>query len=268
MELQTCIAPVSPLFPHPCCRKLAATQFPFPWAQVVMVFLVFLALLLPFVVTSFVNEMVGGPCVLAVAGACVLARDTVLCYWSSWRTPSWSPASSTRWWVSVCVSSGWGMCIRAGQGPVLLVLFLSLWSPALSTWIVLACAVHVAAVRLWVFQAHPLSAIFASLGWIDTRLLGCTPAGPAKLRSLLSFAAPAPLHTLPHTHTYIHNPQWMGVVLTFVVVLTYWSLNEVASEMEDPFGYGEGMEGLWPMTTTGPWGRGNVGSLTGTQASL
>lgn len=69
--LQTC-TPV-PIFPRPCHRKLAATQFPFPWAQVVMVFLVFLALLLPFVVTSFVNEMVRGACVLATVAACVSA---------------------------------------------------------------------------------------------------------------------------------------------------------------------------------------------------
>ncbi|EFJ51126.1 hypothetical protein VOLCADRAFT_87886 [Volvox carteri f. nagariensis] len=42
---------------------------------------------------------------------------------------------------------------------------------------------------------------------------------------------------LPFVVTNFVEELWMGVVLSFVVVLTYWSLNEVASEMEDPFGF-------------------------------
>ncbi|KAG2488737.1 hypothetical protein HYH03_012736 [Edaphochlamys debaryana] len=43
--------------------------------------------------------------------------------------------------------------------------------------------------------------------------------------------------TLPFVVTCFVDQLWMGVCMTFIVVLTYWSLNEVATEMEDPFGF-------------------------------
>ncbi|KAG2446102.1 hypothetical protein HXX76_000702 [Chlamydomonas incerta] len=39
------------------CVKLAATQFPFPWAQLLMVLLCILGITLPFVVTSFMDQL-------------------------------------------------------------------------------------------------------------------------------------------------------------------------------------------------------------------
>ncbi|KAG2446103.1 hypothetical protein HXX76_000703 [Chlamydomonas incerta] len=39
------------------CAKIAATQFPFPWAQLLMVLLSILGICLPFVVTSFVDQV-------------------------------------------------------------------------------------------------------------------------------------------------------------------------------------------------------------------
>ncbi|KAG2448666.1 hypothetical protein HYH02_006023 [Chlamydomonas schloesseri] len=39
------------------CAKLAATQFPFPWAQVLMVLLCILGITLPFVITSFMDQL-------------------------------------------------------------------------------------------------------------------------------------------------------------------------------------------------------------------
>ncbi|KAG2432141.1 hypothetical protein HXX76_009067 [Chlamydomonas incerta] len=55
------------------CTKLATTQFPFPWAQVVMAFLAILGSLLPFVVTSFVDQL---------WMAVTLSFIVVLTYWS------------------------------------------------------------------------------------------------------------------------------------------------------------------------------------------
>ncbi|KAG2439074.1 hypothetical protein HYH02_006601 [Chlamydomonas schloesseri] len=55
------------------CTKLATTQFPFPWAQVVMAFLAILGSLLPFVVTSFVDQLWMGV---------TMAFVVVLTYWS------------------------------------------------------------------------------------------------------------------------------------------------------------------------------------------
>jgi len=43
--------------------------------------------------------------------------------------------------------------------------------------------------------------------------------------------------TLPFVTVTFLKQSWIGVMTSFVTILTYWSLNEVANEMEDPFGY-------------------------------
>eukprot|EP00201_Polytomella_parva_P009359 CAMPEP_0175070550 /NCGR_PEP_ID=MMETSP0052_2-20121109/18774_1 /TAXON_ID=51329 ORGANISM="Polytomella parva, Strain SAG 63-3" /NCGR_SAMPLE_ID=MMETSP0052_2 /ASSEMBLY_ACC=CAM_ASM_000194 /LENGTH=343 /DNA_ID=CAMNT_0016337671 /DNA_START=382 /DNA_END=1410 /DNA_ORIENTATION=- len=43
--------------------------------------------------------------------------------------------------------------------------------------------------------------------------------------------------TLPFVVVTFLSEAWMGIMMSFITVMTYWSLNEVASEMEDPFGY-------------------------------
>mmetsp|Transcript_31456 Transcript_31456/g.57132 ORF Transcript_31456/g.57132 Transcript_31456/m.57132 type:complete len:411 (-) Transcript_31456:850-2082(-) len=43
--------------------------------------------------------------------------------------------------------------------------------------------------------------------------------------------------TLPFVTVTFLKQSWIGVMMSFVTILTYWSLNEVANEMEDPFGY-------------------------------
>ena len=42
--------------------------------------------------------------------------------------------------------------------------------------------------------------------------------------------------TLPFAIAPFIHEVWVGVALSFIITNTYWSLNEVAVEMEDPFG--------------------------------
>eukprot|EP00201_Polytomella_parva_P014398 CAMPEP_0175066072 /NCGR_PEP_ID=MMETSP0052_2-20121109/16296_1 /TAXON_ID=51329 ORGANISM="Polytomella parva, Strain SAG 63-3" /NCGR_SAMPLE_ID=MMETSP0052_2 /ASSEMBLY_ACC=CAM_ASM_000194 /LENGTH=319 /DNA_ID=CAMNT_0016332715 /DNA_START=461 /DNA_END=1420 /DNA_ORIENTATION=- len=43
--------------------------------------------------------------------------------------------------------------------------------------------------------------------------------------------------TLPFVTVTFLEQSWIGIMMSFMTVMTYWSLNEVATEMEDPFGY-------------------------------
>jgi len=56
------------------CRILADTPFPFPWAQLLTLFLVAYAVSLPFLVVAFVKD---------VGSAAALTFIAVLTYWST-----------------------------------------------------------------------------------------------------------------------------------------------------------------------------------------
>lgn len=55
------------------CRKLMDTQFPFPWAQVILLLVVLFVIMLPFVVAAYI-----GP----TWAACVGNFFCVLSYWA------------------------------------------------------------------------------------------------------------------------------------------------------------------------------------------